>query len=79
MDCENYDLQQAVVLNNDNLRVDGKLLYAPIYMTMFIEHSVTLPIYGIDLSSVGRSKNSVGRSKNSVGRSKNSVGRDASS
>jgi hypothetical protein len=68
MDCENYDLQRAVVLNNDNLRVDGKLLYAPIYMTMFIEHSVTLPIYGIDLSSVGRSKNSVGRSKNSVGR-----------
>lgn len=33
----NYDIRKAVVLCNSNLKADGKVLYAPIYMTMFIE------------------------------------------
>lgn len=33
---EEYNLKQAVVLCNDNLKEDGKTLYVPIYMLMFI-------------------------------------------
>lgn len=51
MDCEEYDLPEAVVFCNDNLRVEGKLVYAPIYMVMFLERSNDLPAYyKIDLS-----------------------------
>lgn len=32
MDCEEYDLPEAVVFNNDNLRVVGNMVYAPVYM-----------------------------------------------
>ena len=31
MDCAEYDLPEAIVFNNDNLRVAGKMVYAPIY------------------------------------------------
>lgn len=37
MDCNEYDLSKAVVFNNDNLRIAGKIVYAPIYMAMFLE------------------------------------------
>ena len=37
MDCSEYNLPEAVILNNDNLRVEGKLVYAPVYMVMFLE------------------------------------------
>lgn len=51
MDCSEYDLPEAVVFCNDNLRVEGKLVYAPIYMVMFLEKSNDLPAYyKIDLS-----------------------------
>lgn len=51
MDCEEYDLPEAVVFCNDNLRMEGKLVYAPIYMVMFLERSNELPAYyKIDLS-----------------------------
>lgn len=33
---EEYHIQQALVLCNDNLRVEGKITYAPIYMLMFL-------------------------------------------
>lgn len=36
MQNEEYNLKQAIVLCNDNLKEDGKTLYAPIYMLMFI-------------------------------------------
>lgn len=45
MDCKEYDLQQAVVFNNDNLRVAGKIVYAPVYMAMFLEKENTAPAY----------------------------------
>ena len=37
LNCEEYEFPLAVVFNNDNLRVDGKVVYAPIYMVMFLE------------------------------------------
>lgn len=51
MDCEEYDLSEAVVFNNDNLKVDGKIVYAPIYMVMFLEKYNCVPAYyKVDLS-----------------------------
>ena len=32
----NYHIPEAVVLCNDNVKVDGKITYLPIYMTMFL-------------------------------------------
>lgn len=53
MDCGEYDLPEAVVFNNDNIRVKDKILYAPIYMTMFLEKSNTAPeYYKVDLSGL---------------------------
>lgn len=51
MDCEDYNLPEAIVLNNENLKVDGKIIYAPIYMAMFIERRNDAPLYyKVDLS-----------------------------
>ena len=51
MECEEYELPKALVLNNDNIKVDGKIIYAPIYMAMFIEKNNTAPVcYKVDLS-----------------------------
>lgn len=53
MDCEEYGLSEAVVFNNDNLRVAGKIVYAPIYMVMFLEKDNTVPtFYKVDLSGL---------------------------
>lgn len=53
MDCSEYNLQEAVILNNDNLRVEGKLVYAPIYMVMFLERKNDAPtFYKVDLSGL---------------------------
>lgn len=51
MECKEYALPQAVVFNNDNLMVVGKLIYAPIYMVMFLEKINDAPAYyKVDLS-----------------------------
>ncbi|MCM1176329.1 MAG: ATP-binding protein [Clostridium sp.] len=53
MDCTEYDLPEAIVLNNDNLHIDGKIIYAPVYMSMFIKRNDTAPTYWkIDLSGL---------------------------
>ncbi len=53
MACTEYDIPEAIVLNNDNLRVVGKVVYAPIYMIMFLQKSNMLPTYyKVDLSGV---------------------------
>lgn len=53
MSCDEYNLSEAVVFNNDNLQVTGKVIYAPIYMVMFIEKDITAPTYyKIDLSGL---------------------------
>lgn len=53
MDCEEYDLPEALVLNNDNLSVDGRITYVPVYMVMFLEKGDAAPIeYKVDLGSL---------------------------
>ncbi len=53
MDCDDYELSEAVVFNNDNLRLEGRIVYAPIYMAMFLEKSKDAPaFYKVDLSGL---------------------------
>ena len=53
MNCKEYNLQEAIVFNNDNLRVANKIIYAPIYMVMFIEKVNSAPInYKVDISGL---------------------------
>lgn len=49
----NYDIPRAYVLCNDNVKVDGRIVYLPIYMAMFIQHAQPQPLkYDIDLSGL---------------------------
>ena len=53
MDCNEYDLPQAIVFNNDNLQVVGKIVYAPIHMVMFLEKNNIAPTYyKVDLTGL---------------------------
>ena len=53
MDCDEYDIPEALVLNNDNLSVDGRITYVPVYMVMFIEKSnPTVTQYRVDISGI---------------------------
>lgn len=53
LNCESYNFSQAVVFCNYNLRSVGKILYAPVYMVMFLEDADTTPAYyKIDLSAL---------------------------
>lgn len=53
MDCREYDLHEAVVFNNGNLHVAGKITYAPIYMAMFLEKNNLAPVfYKVDISGL---------------------------
>ncbi len=53
MDCGEYDLPEAIILTNENLQVVNRFIYAPIYMTMFIERNNDAPaFYKIDLSGL---------------------------
>ena len=54
MDCEEYELQKAIVFNNENLHTKNKIIYSPIYMIMFLEKKNETPtFYNIDLSGIG--------------------------
>jgi hypothetical protein len=53
MQCGEYDFAEALVLNNENLRVDAPFIYAPIYMMMFLEGRVEIPTYyTVDLTGM---------------------------
>ncbi len=53
MSCNEYDLPQAIVFNNDNMKVAGNIVYAPIYMVMFLEKENIAPTYyKVDLSNL---------------------------
>ena len=53
MGCEEYGLSEAVVFGNDNIRVDGGVIYAPVYMVMFLAKSFDAPLYyKVDLSGL---------------------------
>lgn len=52
MDVEAYHLREANVLSNSNVKSEGRVVYLPIYMAMFIENS-SLPeelVYNPDIS-----------------------------
>ena len=54
MDCEEYEIEKAIVFNNENLQTKNKIIYAPIYMIMFLEKKNEAPtFYKIDLSGIG--------------------------
>ncbi|MGM9804681.1 MAG: ATP-binding protein [Muribaculaceae bacterium] len=54
LECEEYGINEAIVLCNDNMRVDGSITYAPIYMVMFIERRDEAPThYKVDLTGLG--------------------------
>lgn len=44
-DCKEYDIPKTVIFNNDNLHIADKIVYAPIYMVMFLEKSNVAPLY----------------------------------
>ena len=53
IDCSEYTIPEAIILCNDNLSQSNKLIYAPIYMIMFMRHENDAPAeYKIDLSSI---------------------------
>lgn len=48
-----YNIEQAVVLCNDNLSVDDRITYMPIYMLMFFQKELTEDVrYHLDLSGI---------------------------
>ena len=57
MDCGEFNLNRALIFNNSNLKVEGKLTYAPIYMAMFLKQEIKDEdsIYKIDLSELNKS------------------------
>lgn len=42
LEMENYNVKQAIVFNNYNVEVKGKIVYYPIYMLMFLNENETL-------------------------------------
>ena len=55
-DCGEFNLNRALIFNNSNLKVEGKLTYAPIYMAMFLKQEIKDEdsIYKIDLSELNK-------------------------
>ena len=39
LDNQDYHIERALVLNNENIVKNGKVVYAPVYCAMFIEHT----------------------------------------
>lgn len=53
MACEDFHLEEAVVFGNSNMKVDGKIVYAPVYMVMFLEKDTkSLGYYKVDLQGL---------------------------
>jgi predicted AAA+ superfamily ATPase len=53
MNVPEYAIDQAIVFSHNNVQLDGRILYAPIYMVMFItKENGTPSIYKVDLSTI---------------------------
>ena len=53
LDCSEYNISESVVLCNDNYTQKDKIIYAPIYMVMFIHKNPVIDIkFSLDLSSL---------------------------
>lgn len=49
--CPDYSFPEALVLCNDNVRKEGSITYAPVYMVMFLEPRNNVPEhYEVDIS-----------------------------
>ena len=50
---DNYNIEQAFILSDGNIETDGKRIYIPIYMIMFMDNiELENSIYRIDLSGL---------------------------
>nr|WP_297066886.1 AAA family ATPase [uncultured Duncaniella sp.] len=53
MACKEYDIEKAYVMCNGNVERRGRIIYAPIYMTMFIRRQTDCGgVYRLDLSGL---------------------------
>ena len=53
MGNSDYGIEQAYILCNDNVKADGRLLYMPVYMVMFLERQTPIDIvYKVDVSGL---------------------------
>jgi hypothetical protein len=53
MDCSEYNIPFALVFSNNNLKVQSKTIYLPIYMLMFLQKINDIPIlYKIDFDGL---------------------------
>lgn len=53
LEISNYGIKNATVFCNDNLKVEGKIQYLPIYMLMFLNNNkVELGTYKVDLDGL---------------------------
>lgn len=53
LNCREYDIDKAYVLCNCNMERKGKIIYAPIYMTMFIRRNAEkIGVYKVDLTGL---------------------------
>lgn len=51
--CPDYTIPEALVLYNGNVKLKGKVLYAPIYMVAFIKRNESAPThYSVDISDL---------------------------
>lgn len=51
---ENYKIEEAYILSEGNIEIEGKRVYMPIYMIMFLENTeLKNTIYKIDLGGLG--------------------------
>lgn len=56
LNCRVFDIREAIVFSGHNLSVSGPIVYAPIYMTMFLRRDIPLPThYKIDLTALNNS------------------------
>ena len=53
LDCIDYNIPNSIVLCNDNLSIKGNIIYAPIYLMMFLYKEQTTNIqFNLDLSGL---------------------------
>lgn len=53
MGNSDYGIEQAYILCNDNVKADGRLLYMPVYMVMFLERQTPINlVYKVDVSGL---------------------------
>ena len=51
---ENYQIKEAYIFSEGNIELEGKRIYMPIYMIMFLENiKLEHMIYKIDLGGLG--------------------------